>query len=56
MRSFQKRRRGSLWNTLEGNANAVVIHSAGKRESLMVSKHRSEVIKDVVLEDPARKL
>lgn len=56
VRSFQKGRRGSLLNTLECIAKVLVLYSVGNRESLMVSKHRSEVIRDAVFEGLARKI
>lgn len=43
-------------NILECIAKVLVLHSAGNRELLMVSKHRSEVIRDAVFEDLARKI
>lgn len=43
-------------NTLECVAEVPVLHSVGNREPLMVSKHRSEVIRDAVFEGLARKM
>lgn len=46
----------SLLNTLECIVKALTLHAVGNREPLMVSKRRSEVLRDAGFEGLAKKI